>query len=844
MCDCEHVFSRHSKDIPGTVVSTSSACSVSDCTCKLFRIKKVPDENIIKETEATDSMTAGELNPHHLSAFRKSRGKQREPESTEKSKAETWDILENARDDIKKIKRMAYRGAEEDVIEKAKEILRKKPDDIDAFCDMASALRRRGKLEEAKATCKHALIFNEKNTRVLRLLGGILNDLGDTKQSIECYKKIFEEDDDLFALDMLGYLHTEIEQNNEAIKYFDIAIERDEKTKFGYINKANALYELEKFDEALKIAKIAIDVEPNGETPHNLMGLILAKQEQFERAIESFERAIEITHENWMAPLRSKGNALYDLRRYDEALLCFTKVFANPTHQDDSTLLFKIAYCFAAAEKYEISLVYYQRARIVGGETEAQFNNIAQIFGKLGRSDEESDYYKKALKLDPDYTIPLRNLLQIHWDNNEYEEMFYYAEKLVSLDSKTSADLQKLGTANYHLKKYEDAIECFDEVLEKETDGEYNVSSTLNMKGLSLGKLKKYEDAIKCFEKGIKFLELNGEDYQKEELYKIMIQNIGFQYQEMEDYETAIKYHSRSSVIDPNYDEPLIEMGFCYNCLDRFDDAIEVLDSALQIDNTDDRIFRRKASAYYGLKKSKEYVDCVRKVVELVPDDAYSWKKLADISYDDEKWSEAILFYQKAIRVGFDNDDENWEDVCFCLGASYFWIKDYKNAEHYLEKNLHAENMLASDSTCMIGRCQRKLKNYTRSIEYYDSALERFEQDRSAKRWREPRIKEARLYVGKGVSLEFNNEISKAIECCDKAIEIEPDYWQAWCNKSILLEKNKDFPEALSCCEKCLQIEPNDVKMYNQIIAICERMDDAAKVKEYRSKRDALKDLK
>ena len=49
----------------------------------------------------------------------------------------------------------------------------------------------------------------------------------------------------------------------------------------------------------------------------------------------------------------------------------------------------------------------------------------------------------------------------------------------------------------------------------------------------------------------------------------------------------------------------------------------------------------------------------------------------------------------------------------------------------------------------------------------------------------------------------------EAIECFDKAIEIDPDDVEIWCDKGDLLKKLEKYQEALKCYNRALKIDPD-----------------------------------
>ncbi|MDF1533086.1 MAG: tetratricopeptide repeat protein, partial [Methanosarcinaceae archaeon] len=76
--------------------------------------------------------------------------------------------------------------------------------------------------------------------------------------------------------------------------------------------KGHALYDLEKYEEAIEAFDRAIELDPKDAFNWNFKGNALYDLEKYEEAIKAFDKAIELDPEdaiNW----NLKGHALYDL---------------------------------------------------------------------------------------------------------------------------------------------------------------------------------------------------------------------------------------------------------------------------------------------------------------------------------------------------------------------------------------------------------------------------------------------------------------------------------------------------------------------------------------------------
>jgi tetratricopeptide (TPR) repeat protein len=67
-----------------------------------------------------------------------------------------------------------------------------------------------------------------------------------------------------------------------------------------------------------------------------------------------------------------------------------------------------------------------------------------------------------------------------------------------------------------------------------------------------------------------------------------------------------------------------------------------------------------------------------------------------------------------------------------------------------------------------------------------------------------------KVHILKGNGYYYKNEHNKAIQCYDKAIEIDPNYADAWYNKGVTLYRlGKHNDEAIQCYDKAIEIDPN-----------------------------------
>ncbi len=69
----------------------------------------------------------------------------------------------------------------------------------------------------------------------------------------------------------------------------------------------------------------------------------------------------------------------------------------------------------------------------------------------------------------------------------------------------------------------------------------------------------------------------------------------------------------------------------------------------------------------------------------------------------------------------------------------------------------------------------------------------------------------ADLLVSIGAHLYDQNRDEEALECFNKAIEIDSNHYEAWFNKGFLLLQLGNYKEAAECFNKAIEIYPNEL---------------------------------
>lgn len=187
------------------------------------------------------------------------------------------------------------------------------------------------------------------------------------------------------------------------------------------------------------------------------------KSQNPENKLYCYERALKI-NPGYAYAWNSKGNVLYTLFRFDEALKCYDRaLYLKPNF---SKALVGKGNALRRLGWDSDALICYDKSISLFYDNPYAWNGKGDAFRGLRRNQDAIKAYNTAIKLKTDFSYP--------WNGKGFA-------------------LNELGL-------YEEAIKCFDRVIDFDPTFFYSWYG----RGKSLCKLERYDEAVICFEKVLK----------------------------------------------------------------------------------------------------------------------------------------------------------------------------------------------------------------------------------------------------------------------------------------------------------------------------------------------------
>lgn len=195
------------------------------------------------------------------------------------------------------------------------------------------------------------------------------------------------------------------------------------------------------------------------------------------------------------------------------------------------------------------------------------------------------------------------------------------------------------------------------------------------LKAFNFAKAENYQEALDIY---LAFAKLYPTEY--------VFLGCASMYQMTGKYEKAIEYSDKILLMEASQDDALSIKGVCLGELKKYDNAIEVLNNALLINNTFETHYNL-AYIYWmshnNLNAIKHYKECL----ELNPDFAPAHLNLGICYFDIINLEESLYHFDQAIRL-----EPDMYQAYGRKGEYYRFIEEHDQAIKYFEKCLKLDN--------------------------------------------------------------------------------------------------------------------------------------------------------
>ncbi len=475
-----------------------------------------------------------------------------------------------------------------------------------------------------------------------------------------------------------------------------------------------------------------------------------------------------------------RGNQLFRLRRFDEAIKAFDEVIRQ-----------KPSFAY---------LAYYAKG--------------LALFSK-GKYKESIEAYKQALEIKPEFGVAWRYLSIIYANSGQYNKALDAINEAIKLQPINPNGYLMKGSILASLKRYAEAEKIMTEAIKRSPKTlVYSVRGSIyeSQQKWNLAKAD-FDTAIKLNPQSIVAYVIRAlfyynqqkwdlvlADYSKviqiNPLYSDIYNRRGNLYRKLKKWELALADYSKLIELEPEYASAYNKRGNIYYSQQKWDLALADYSKAIEINPKSAVFYYNRGGIYYNNKKWDLALADYSKAIELNPEYASAYNKRGNIYYSQQKWDLALADYSKAIEI-------NPKSAVFYRnrGSTYDEQKKWDLALADYSKAIELNPKDASTYNDR-GDIYYSQKNWDLALADYNKAIE-------------INPKSAVFYHNRGSTYDEQKKWDLALADYSKAIEINHEYATAYNNRGFVYAKQKKWDLALADYSKAIAINPEDASYYS-----------------------------
>eukprot|EP00003_Mantamonas_plastica_P011013 TRINITY_DN2059_c0_g1_i1.p1 TRINITY_DN2059_c0_g1~~TRINITY_DN2059_c0_g1_i1.p1 ORF type:complete len:1605 (+),score=572.81 TRINITY_DN2059_c0_g1_i1:3933-8747(+) len=503
-------------------------------------------------------------------------------------------------------------------------------------------------------------------------------------------------------------------------------------------------------DMARQCYERSVAMDPTATAAWFSLGMVLNELELYPRAIESFQRCVQLFPSNWhpyknlAIAYRAQGQFVKALEAINAAIGLNkpkpeTLVLRLDILSDMGDLEQAIRYCKELIDQYPD----FEEGPVLLEQFNDEFNDLKPILADRK--------YKEGMQLV---------------EQRKYVGAIKSFDQALALNPKHASSWYDRGLAHLNLKKYHEAIDSFESCLAIDPD-RYLAWHSI---GSALSNLKQYTQSLDCYDKAIA---INPEFFGAYHNKSISLKH-------MQHHKEAIVCCDEALRLNPTYEYSHRNKAMSLFALGREEEALESINRALELNPklVSGLVFR--AEVLHKMDKIEEAIQNCEEALALKPKNAEAIKLRRDLKIELQEKVEREERADKLFKEGLEHKKKGeHQEALHCY-------------EHAIELNREATYVWFS-----YGVLLNEMARYVDAIEAFDRCLELYPDN-------------AHPHKNQAVAYRALGELEAALESVQIANHFDGGGTETSLLRSEILLDLKRVDEALEVCEHVLEAEPDN----------------------------------
>ena len=337
---------------------------------------------------------------------------------------------------------------------------------------------------------------------------------------------------------------------------------------------------------------------------------------------------------------------------------------------------------------------------------------LAEIYTKQRNYASAIATYEKITELDPGSDSAQYGLGDVHIKMMNWKEAIPALEKAVQLNPEHKDAHFQIATAHQELRDFDNAAVAYKKFI---ATGPQNPFDAYNRLGLCQMELEQYADAVTSFQGALKGIpddvnitykmaqsyEKAGQIEQAAETYyklaemspkdaRVYFNTVINMYNSAKMPDKAAEAARKMVALNPNDPDALFNLGFMLVQMQKYAEAIEILDRVIALTPEMEYAHLNKGFSFYSLKQYTKAIEAYTKTVELFPENADAWMFLGMSHMQLKRWGRAVEPMQKSMEIRPESGNAYYN-----LAICYLNLKDNYSARDIYNKLQSVDPSLA-----------------------------------------------------------------------------------------------------------------------------------------------------
>ncbi len=406
--------------------------------------------------------------------------------------------------------------------------------------------------------------------------------------------------------------------------------------------------------------------------------------------------------------------------------------------KDDYAFYYIAGTACMAAQNFEESIKYIEKAIELNPENVQLYNNLGTAYLTTGQFDKALEIYQKSIELEASDSLAYFNIASILQMQEEHEKACEYFAKAHNLEPEDDSYIIAWAISEVKCNRIWEAIGHYKYLAAsypQKTTYKFNLASCFQMVGEYESAISILKQLIMLKPKAMNILKklatiyiVTGQLSNAKEIYEKIVKQGLTDYLPYYEYamlciktgdtDKAEQMLKKVTKLNPDYASAHKDLGVIYLNKRLFDYAKEEFDKAYECAPEDYGIIVEYANYFHATSNFEKADELYQKAVEIEPENptalSFSALNKTHLKQIDTALEQIKKALSKSPASAF---------LFFITGRIYFLAQDFENAKDYLVKSFEMERIPETQN--LLGLCYFELKDYEQAKTIFENMLEK-----------------------------------------------------------------------------------------------------------------------